>query len=118
MQHCQQSECNDLAFGSMLIKSSDFDLDNLSVFKCALWIATPVLKVLPYCQLAGLELLNYLAYNNQALFVYGGYWQADYVYPEKSQPHILYGYSSNPEMVQVLKRRDVIVDNYVFLKRK
>ncbi len=69
MQHSQQSECNDLAFGSMLIKPSACDLDNLSVFKCALWIATPVLKVLPYCQLAGLELLNYLAHNNQALFV-------------------------------------------------
>ena len=116
MQHCQQSECNDLAFGSMLVKPSDFDLDHLSELKCALWIATPVLKVLPYSQLPGLELLNHLPHHYQALFVYGGYWRADYIYPEKSQPHILYGRSSNQEMLQVPKQCNIAVDDYVFLR--
>ena len=116
MQHCQQSVCNDLAFGSMLLKPSDFDLENLSVLKCALWIATPVLKVLPYSQLPGLEVLNHLPHKYKALFVYGGYWRADYIYPEKSQPHILYGRSSNQEMLQVLKPCDIAVDDYVFLR--
>ena len=116
MQHCQQSECNDLAFGSMLVKPSDFDLDHLSELKCALWIATPVLKVLPYSQLPGLEVLNHLPHHYQALFVYGGYWRADYIYPEKSQPHILYGRSSNQEMLQVPMQCDIHVDDYVFLR--
>ncbi|WP_445660386.1 alanine racemase [Acinetobacter sp. F16] len=116
MQHCQQSVCNDLAFGSMLLKPSDFDLENLSVLKCALWIATPVLKVLPYSQLPGLEVLNHLPHKYKALFVYGGYWRADYIYPEKSQPHVLYGRSSNQEMLQVLKPCDIAVDDYVFLR--
>src|SRR5690606_38651495 len=116
MQHCQQSECNDLAFGSMLVKPSDFDLDHLSELKCALWIATPVLKVLPYSQLPGLELLNHLPHKYKALFVYGGYWRADYIYPEKSQPHILYGRSSNQEMLQVPKQCNIAVDDYVFLR--
>ena len=116
MQHCQQSECNDLAFGSMLVKPSDFDLDHLSELKCALWIATPVLKVLPYSQLPGLELLNHLPHPHKALFVYGGYWRADYIYPEKSQPHILYGRSSNQEMLQVPKQCEIAVDDYVFLR--
>lgn len=116
MQHCQQSECNDLAFGSMLVKPSDFDLDHLSELKCALWIATPVLKVLPYSQLPGLELLNHLPHRHKALFVYGGYWRADYIYPEKSQPHILYGRSSNQEMLQVPKQCNIAVDDYVFLR--
>ena len=116
MQHCQQSECNDLAFGSMLVKPSDFDLDHLSELKCALWIATPVLKVLPYSQLPGLELLNHLPHPHKALFVYGGYWRADYIYPEKSQPHILYGRSSNQEMLQVPKQCNIAVDDYVFLR--
>ncbi|ENX29890.1 hypothetical protein F891_00619 [Acinetobacter sp. CIP 101966] len=116
MQHCQQSECNDLAFGSMLVKPSDFDLDHLSELKCALWIATPVLKVLPYSQLPGLELLNHLPHKYKALFVYGGYWRADYIYPEKSRPHVLYGRSSNQEMLQVPKPCDIAVDDYVFLR--
>lgn len=116
MQHCEQSECNDLAFGSMLVKPSDFDLDNLSALKCALWIATPVLKVLPYSQLPGLDMLNLLPHHYQALFVYGGYWRADYIYPEKSQPHLLYGRSSNQEMLQVPKQCEIAVDDYVFLR--
>ena len=116
MQHCQQSVCNDLAFGSMLVKPSDFDLDHLSELKCALWIATPVLKVLPYSQLPGLELMNHLPHHYQALFVYGGYWRADYIYPEKSRPHVLYGRSSNQEMLQVPMQCDIHVDDYVFLR--
>lgn len=116
MQHCQQSVCNDLAFGSMLLKPSDFDLKNLSALKCALWIATPILKVLPYGQIPGLEVFNYLPHQHKALFVYGGYWQADYYFPEKSQPHILYGRSSNQEMVLVSKSCELKVDDYVFLR--
>lgn len=116
MQHCQQSVCNDLAFGSLLLKPSDFDLDNLSALKCALWIATPILKVLPYSQLPGLELLKHLPHRHKALFIYGGYWQADYVYPEQSRPHMLYGRSSNQEMLQVPVQCDIQVDDYVFLR--
>jgi len=116
MQHCQQSICNDLAFGSMLLKPSNSDLDNLSALKCALWIATPILKVLPYSQIPGLEVFNHLPHHYKALFVYGGYWQADYYFPEKSQPHVLYGRSSNQEMVLVPKSCELKVDDYVFLK--
>ncbi|MEG0344551.1 MAG: alanine racemase [Acinetobacter sp.] len=116
MQHCQQSVCNDVAFGSMLLKPSDFDLPVLSALQCALWIATPVLKVLPYSQLPSLELLNHLPHFYQALFVYGGYWQADYIYPANSRPHSLYGRSSNQEMLLVPKQCDIAVDDYVFLR--
>ena len=116
MQHCQQSVCNDLAFGSMLLKPSDFDLDNLSALKCALWIATPVLKVLRHSQLPGLELLNHFPHQYKALFVYGGYWQAAYIYPEKSKLHRLYGRSSNQEMLLVPKSCEIDRDDYVFLR--
>ncbi|MFV5507690.1 alanine racemase [Acinetobacter sp. 197] len=116
MQHCQQSVCNDLSFGSMLLKPSDFDLDHLSTLNCALWIAAPILKVLPYSQLPGLEVLDYLPHPHKALFIYGGYWQANYCYPEKSRPHMLYGRSSNQEMVLVPKYCGLQVDDYVFLR--
>src|SRR5690606_11527129 len=110
MQHCQQSVCNDLAFGSMLLKPSDFDLENLSALSCALWIAAPILKVLPCSQIPGLELLNHLPHQYKAVFIYGGYWRADYIYPEKSRPHVLYGRSSNQEMLQVPMQCDIHVD--------
>ncbi|ENU15820.1 alanine racemase [Acinetobacter lwoffii] len=116
MQHCQQSVCNDLAFGSMLLKPSDFDLENLSALSCALWIAAPILKVLPCSQIPGLELLNHLPHQYKAVFIYGGYWRADYIYPEKSRPHMLYGRSSNQEMVLVPKYCGLQVDDYVFLR--
>lgn len=116
MQHCQQSVCNDLSFGSMLLKPSDFDLDHLSTLNCALLIAAPILKVLPYSQLPGLEILDCLPHPHKALFIYGGYWQANYCYPEKSRPHMLYGRSSNQEMVLVPKYCGLQVDDYVFLR--
>ncbi|MCO8071377.1 alanine racemase [Acinetobacter lwoffii] len=116
MQHCQQSVCNDLAFGSMLLKPSDFDLENLSALSCALWIAAPILKVLPCSQIPGLELLSHLPHQYKAVFIYGGYWRADYIYPEKSRPHVLYGRSSNQEMLQVPMHCDIHVDDYVFLR--
>jgi len=116
MQHCQQSVCNDLSFGSMLLKPSDFDLDHLSTLNCALLIAAPILKVLPYSQLPSLEILDCLPHPHKALFIYGGYWQANYCYPEKSRPHMLYGRSSNQEMVLVPKYCGLQVDDYVFLR--
>ncbi|NWK53716.1 alanine racemase [Acinetobacter sp. SwsAc5] len=117
MQHCQHSECNDLAFGSMLLKPSDFDLKILSDLQSALWIATPVLKVLAAVLVPGLDRLqSYLPQSNQAVFVYGGYWMADYVYPESSHPHALYGRSSNQELIQVPKQHRIQIDDYVFLR--
>ncbi|CAB1208561.1 hypothetical protein SFB21_0495 [Acinetobacter bouvetii] len=116
MQHCRQSVCNDLAFGSMLLKPSDFDLENLSALKCALWIATPVLKALQYSKLPGLEVLNHLPHSYKALFIYGGYWQADYIYPEKSKLNRWYGRSSNQEMLLVPKHCELAADDYVFLR--
>lgn len=50
---------------------------SLAELQCALWIATPVLKVLCRSQLPGLELLNHFPHKYKVLFVYGGYWQAD-----------------------------------------
>ncbi|MDN5649147.1 MAG: alanine racemase [Acinetobacter sp.] len=114
--HVEQSVCNDLSFGSMLLKPSDFDSDGLSVLQAALWISTPVLKVLPFTQLPGLEVLDKLPHSSKALFVYGGYWMAHYVYPRGIHPHALYGRSTNQEMVNVPKNTEIAVDDFVFLR--
>ncbi|MCL6235433.1 alanine racemase [Acinetobacter sp. ANC 5579] len=113
--HCQQSVCNEVSFGSMLLKPADFELKNLHAFQSALWIATPVLKVLPRTELPQLEWLSRWA-KYQAVFIYGGYWRGDYVYPQGSQPHALYGRSSNQELVQIPQTSSINVDDYIFLR--
>ncbi|XID74487.1 alanine racemase [Alkanindiges sp. WGS2144] len=118
--HCHQSVCNDIAFGSMLLKPTDFDITTLDQLKPALFIAAPVLKILPYSQLPGLsrldKLLDQLPYRQKALFVYGGNWLADYVYPTGAKTNLLYGRSSNQEMVNVPKSCSIATDDYVFLR--
>ena len=114
--HCQQTVCNDIAFGSMLLKPTDFDIATLTQLKPALFIATPVLKVLPHSQIPGLALLDKLPHRHKALFVYGGNWLARYVYPQGIQVNSLYGRSSNQEMVNIPKGCNIQMDDYVFLR--
>ncbi|ENX63894.1 MULTISPECIES: alanine racemase [Acinetobacter] len=114
--HTTESVCNDLSFGSMLLKPSDFDSDFLRALQPALWIAAPVLKILPFTQLPSMSLLDKLPHKCKALFIYGGYWLADYVYPEQAHTHVLYGRSSNQELVNVPKDCDIQVDDFVFLR--
>ncbi|RPE30283.1 D-serine deaminase-like pyridoxal phosphate-dependent protein [Acinetobacter sp. BIGb0102] len=114
--HTTQSVCNDLSFGSMLLKPSDFDSDFLQALQPALWIAAPVLKVLPFTQLPSMSLLDKLPHKCKALFIYGGYWLADYIYPHQAHTHALYGRSSNQELVNVPKDCDIQVDDFVFLR--
>jgi D-serine deaminase-like pyridoxal phosphate-dependent protein len=113
--HAAQSVCNDLSFGSMLLKPTDFDLVTLEHFQPALWIATPVLKKLNTTQIPGLEILNRLS-SKETLFVYGGNWMAEYVYPEGAKTNTLYGRSSNQELVNIPKKTKIEVDDFVFLR--
>ena len=114
--HTTESVCNDLSFGSMLLKPSDFDSQFLAALRPALWIATPVLKVLSYTQLPAISVLDKLPHKSKALFIYGGYWLANYVYPKQAHPHFLYGRSSNQELVNVPRDCDIQVDDFVFLR--
>ena len=114
--HTTESVCNDLSFGSMLLKPSDFDSQFLAALRPALWIATPVLKVLSYTQLPAMSVLDKLPHKSKALFIYGGYWLANYVYPKQAHPHFLYGRSSNQELVNVPRDCDIQVDDFVFLR--
>lgn len=114
--HADHSICNDISFGSMLLKPADFDLPTLIDFKPALWIAAPVLKKVPTTQIPGLALLNKIPTRQNALFIYGGYWMANYLYPKGAKINTLYGRSTNQEMVNVPKLSDIQVDDFVFLR--
>ena len=63
-----------------------------------------------------MSLLDKLPHKCKALFIYGGYWLADYVYPDQAHTHALYGRSSNQELVNVPKDCDIQVDDFVFLR--
>ena len=114
--HCQQSVCNDVALGSMLLKPTDFDITTLISLQPALFIAAPVLKVLPSSQIPGLAILDKWTTRHKALFIYGGNWMAQYVYPQGIHTNVLYGRSSNQEMVNVPKNCSIEVDDFVFLR--
>lgn len=114
--HCQQSVCNDVALGSMLLKPTDFDITTLSQLQPALFIAAPVIKVLPSSQIPSLKILDRIMSRNKALFIYGGNWMADYVYPQGIHTNALYGRSSNQEMVNVPKHCTINMDDFVFLR--
>lgn len=113
--HIEGSVCNDLSFGSVLFKPLDFNIAELSPFQHALYIATPILKILPNFQLPAFEKISSTVFRQQVLFVYGGFWLADYVYPKGIKINSLYGRSSNQELVTVPKKCKVTTQDYTFL---
>lgn len=116
--HVKQSVCNDLSFGSMLLKPSDFDVQYLANLQPCLFIAAPVLKVLDSVAMPSMPWLNQIKFlhREQAVFIYGGYWMGQYVYPPKTHPHVLYGRSSNQELVCVDRAYPISIDDYVFAR--
>jgi D-serine deaminase-like pyridoxal phosphate-dependent protein len=114
--HFSRTVCNDVSLGSMLLKPTDFDLQGLEHLQPALWIATPILKVMDSIRLPGLDKLNRLQLKQKGICVYGGYWRGEYVYPFGLKPHLLYGRSSNQEVLQADKSADLVVDDYVFFR--
>jgi D-serine deaminase-like pyridoxal phosphate-dependent protein len=113
--HCQKTVCNDVAFGSLLLKPSDFDVAALDALDSVFWIATPVLKRIDRIALPELSVVNAIA-RSSAVFVYGGYWRGRAVYPQGAKPHFLYGRSSNQELWQLPKNAQIDVDDYVFIQ--
>lgn len=112
---------NDLAIGSGLVKPTDFDMDTLADHVPALFIATPVLKVLDGTRIPGLEGLAGLTTRwdpnqRRAYFVYGGRWMARLEAPAGLRENALYGRSSNQEMVNGSLATGLTPDDHIFLR--
>lgn len=119
--HSEQSPLNDVSLGSVLLKPLDFDTDVLADFEPAVFIATPVLKVLDATTLPGLEglsgLLQKLNPNWQrTYFIYGGRWPAEAVSPGGLRENPLYGKSFNQAILNGSRRTALRVDDYIFLR--
>ena len=110
---------NEIAAGSALVKPSDFDLPILKDFLPASFIATPAIKVSNGVRLPGLEYANRALgkpKSGKTVFLHGGYWKADPVYPGGLKYSNLFGRSSNQEMLVAPKNSSLKVDDFVFLR--
>lgn len=110
---------NEIAAGSALVKPSDFDLPILKAFLPACFIATPAIKVSKGVRLPGLEYANRALGKPQSgktVFLHGGYWKAEPVYPGGLKNSSLFGRSSNQEMLVAPKNASINVDDFVFLR--
>lgn len=119
--HEHESIANELAVGSGLLKPTDFDLPSLASHVPAAFIATPVLKKTPGLQLPGLEAASraYAWWDvnaQEAAFLYGGHWLAQYVSPQGIAANGLYGHSSNQELALVSPSAGLQVNDLVFLR--
>lgn len=113
---------NELSIGSAIVKASDFDLPSLDDLKPAVFIATPVLKVMerfsmPY----GVEAIGAAARawdpnQQKALFIYGGNWLADPISPAGLSASSLYGTSSNQQLLTASGAQQLQPDDLVFFR--
>ena len=109
----------EISAGSALVKPSDFDLPILKAFQPATFIATPALKVTRGIRLPAIEYANNSLGKPKAgttIFIHGGYWMAQPVFPGGLKNSTLFGRSSNQEMLMGPARTDLAVDDFVFLR--
>ncbi|WP_170331625.1 alanine racemase [Ruegeria arenilitoris] len=85
----------EIAFGSVLVKPTDFEHATTQRFQPAGFIASPVLKTMPGNPLPG---LNFLARRKTDLAIFGGYFPAKPVFPYGFGYSSIFGRSSNQEV--------------------
>jgi D-serine deaminase-like pyridoxal phosphate-dependent protein len=110
---------NELAAGSALVKPSDFDMPMLKDFVPAAFIATPALKVSQEVRLPALEYASKMLgkpKTGTGIFIHGGYWMADAVWPKGLKTSGLFGRSSNQEFLLGPKNLPLKTDAFVFLR--
>lgn len=117
----KNSPLNDISAGSCLVKPTTFDISSLEKYVPASFIATPILKKMKGTTIPGIEkmkgVLNILnKKNRQSYFIYGGFWKADFYYPKEISQNELYGSSTNQTMINSSSKKDLQVDDFVFLR--
>jgi len=112
---------NDISAGSGVVMPTDFDMETLAHHQPASYIAAPVLKHYNDVKISGIEGLSsvFSAWNpnrQQAWYLYGGNWQADYESPPGLIRNPIWGHSSNQEMVNGSDKVALKVDDFVFMR--
>ncbi len=120
LYYSAETVANELSVGSALLKPTDFDLPHLENLFPAVFIATPILKVVdaclpgPPCLTKTMQLLR--QFPQQGCFIYGGQWLAKPVYPEGLALNRLWGESSNQQFMRLPKDHNTKVDDFVFFR--
>jgi D-serine deaminase-like pyridoxal phosphate-dependent protein len=91
-------DVNDISFGSILVQPTDFVSKSLSDFQPALFIATPVLKVMNNNPIPGLEFLPGRWAKKRDIAIQGGYFKGCPVFPPGAAYSKIFGRSSNQEV--------------------
>lgn len=112
---------NEVAFGSALVKPSDFDKPLIAALEPAAFIAAPVLKVADDVQVPGFDRLHGFvrrvrAPRCKAVFTYGGKWMAGPVDPRGAMYSGLYGRSTNQELLMLPRDTQIAPDDFLFLR--
>ncbi|HEX7341810.1 MAG TPA: alanine racemase [Rhodanobacteraceae bacterium] len=119
--HRHGSPLNDVAAGSLLLKPAEFDIDLLTDFEPAIFIVTPVLKVLEGTRLPGPGWLSTLLYAGHATrarsyFIYGGGWPADPASPPGLKANQHFGVSFNQAIWNGPAQPALAVNDSVFFR--
>ncbi|RIJ16783.1 DSD1 family PLP-dependent enzyme [Henriciella mobilis] len=114
---------NEVSVGSVLVKPTDFDTPLLAPHWPASFIATPALKVLDGINIAGFEFVrgrqpDLPEGHDKTVFIFGGNWMAEPVWPESVVLNDTYGRSSNQQMLTAPSTTPIEPDEYVFLRPK
>ncbi len=86
---------NEVAFGSVLVKPTDFDHATTTAFQPAAFIASPILKVMQGNALPGLDILPR---RKTDLAIFGGHFLGQPVFPDGFSYSSIFGRSSNQEV--------------------
>lgn len=112
--HAQGTEGSEVAIGSAFVKPADFDLASLQRHLPAAFVATPVLKAFERGAHDGPLALHADAAG--AVFIHGGNWLADPVFPAGLRYSPVYGRSSNQELLISGPPTGLKPDDIVFLR--
>jgi len=112
---------NDISAGSFAVKPTDFDIETLSMFNPACFIATPILKKYDNTTLPSIEnldgLLNLWDPNmKQSYYIFGGSWMANYYEPKGIKANPIFGKSTNQVMINSSSETELEPDDFIFLR--
>lgn len=118
--HAGNRVANEVSIGSAIVKPTDFDRPDLAALAPALFIATPVLKVLK-TRLPGPQLISTLVqtlglFPRDGCFLYGGKFMARPVYPPGLKRNGIWGDSSNQQLMAFSPAFPVAPDDHVFFR--
>ena len=111
---------NEMSVGSAFVLPTDFDVPSLSELRPAVFIATPILKLVE-TEMPGLDKRSRILQKlgllpRRGCFLYGGKWMAKPVYPPGLKLDKTFGFSTNQQFMALTGDVAVAPDDYAFLR--